>query len=33
MKNIVKVGGGIVGLAVAYKLSSNKNTNIKVLEK
>jgi L-2-hydroxyglutarate oxidase len=33
MKNIVIVGGGIVGLAVAYKLSSNKNTNIIVLEK
>jgi L-2-hydroxyglutarate oxidase len=33
MKNIVVVGGGIVGLSVAYKLSSNKNLNIVVLEK
>ena len=33
MKNVVIVGGGIVGLAVAYKLSSNKNLNIIVLEK
>jgi L-2-hydroxyglutarate oxidase len=33
MKNVVIVGGGIVGLAVAYKLSSNKNLNITVLEK
>jgi len=33
MKNIVIVGGGIVGLAVAYKLSFNKNLNIIVLEK
>jgi L-2-hydroxyglutarate oxidase len=33
MKNIVVVGGGIVGLSVAYKLSANKNLNIVVLEK
>ncbi len=33
MKNVVVVGGGIVGLSVAYKLSSNKNLNIVVLEK
>ena len=33
MKNIVVVGGGIVGLAVAYKLSTNKNLNVTVLEK
>jgi L-2-hydroxyglutarate oxidase len=33
MKNIVVVGGGIVGLSVAYKLSSDKNLNIVVLEK
>jgi L-2-hydroxyglutarate oxidase len=33
MKNVVIVGGGIVGLAVAYKLSSNKNLNITLLEK
>ena len=33
MKNIVVVGGGIVGLSVAYKLYSNKNLNIVVLEK
>lgn len=33
MKNIVIIGGGIVGLAVAYKLSTNKNLNITVLEK
>lgn len=33
MKNIVIVGGGIVGLAVAYKLSTNKNLNVTVLEK
>lgn len=33
MKNVVVVGGGIVGLSVAYKLSSDKNLNIVVLEK
>jgi len=33
MKNVIIVGGGIVGLAVAYKLSSNRNLNIIVLEK
>jgi L-2-hydroxyglutarate oxidase len=33
MKNVVVVGGGIVGLSVAYKLSANKNLNIVVLEK
>ena len=33
MKNVVIVGGGIVGLAVAYKLSFNKNLNILLLEK
>ena len=33
MKNVVVIGGGIVGLAVAYKLSTNKNLNVTVLEK
>ena len=33
MKDIVIIGGGIVGLAVAYKLSTNKNLNVTVLEK
>ena len=33
MKNVVIIGGGIVGLAVAYKLSTNKNLNVTVLEK
>jgi len=33
MKNVIIVGGGIVGLAVAYKLSFNKNLNILILEK
>ena len=33
MKKIIIIGGGIVGLSVAYKLSSNKNLNITVLEK
>ena len=33
MKNVVVVGGGIIGLSVAYKLSANKNLNIVVLEK
>lgn len=33
MKNLVIIGGGIVGLSVAYKLSTNKNFNITVLEK
>ena len=33
MKNVVIIGGGIVGLAVAYKLSTNKNLNVIVLEK
>jgi L-2-hydroxyglutarate oxidase len=31
--NILILGGGIVGLAVAYKLSTNKNLNITILEK
>jgi len=33
MKNVVIVGGGIVGLTIAYKLSTKNNLKITVLEK